>query len=79
LIGVVEEVGPSVQNLKHGDPNPTANDGTMSTKESKASKGEVPLVITRSGTPHPHQLEPEARPKARVRPHRRPHASKLDY
>jgi hypothetical protein len=29
LIGVVEEVGPTVQNLKRGDPNPTANDGTM--------------------------------------------------
>jgi hypothetical protein len=36
-------------------------------------------MITSSGTPHPHQPEPEAHPKARVRPHRRPHASRLRY
>ena len=27
------------------------------------------LVITSSGTPHPHQPEPETHPKAWVRPH----------
>jgi hypothetical protein len=38
-----------------------------------------PLVITSSGTPHPHQPEPEAHPTARVRPHRRPRVSRLGY
>jgi hypothetical protein len=42
-------------------------------------RARFPLVITSSGTPHPHQPEPKAHPKARVRPHRRPHASRLDY
>jgi hypothetical protein len=42
-------------------------------------RARVPLVITSSGTPHPHQAEPKAHPKARVRPHRHPHASRLDY
>ena len=31
-------------------------------------RGEVPLMTTSSDTPHPHQLEPEAHPKARLRP-----------
>jgi hypothetical protein len=37
----------------------------------------VPLVITSSDTSHPHQPDPEAHPKTWVRPHRRPHASRL--
>ena len=31
-------------------------------------KARFPLVITSSGTPHPHQPEPEAHPKTRARP-----------
>jgi hypothetical protein len=37
----------------------------------------VPLVVTSSGTPHPRQPEPKAHPKARVRSHRHPGASRL--
>jgi hypothetical protein len=36
-------------------------------------------VIISSDTPHPHQPEPEAHPKARVRPHHHPRATRLGY
>jgi hypothetical protein len=35
-------------------------------------------VIISSDTPHPYQPEPEAHPKARVSPHHRPGASRLE-
>jgi hypothetical protein len=42
-------------------------------------RARFPLGITSSGTPHPHQPESEAHPKAQVRPRRRPRASGLGY
>jgi hypothetical protein len=39
----------------------------------------VPLVITSSDTPHPHQPEPEAHPESPGETTRRPHASRLGH
>jgi hypothetical protein len=46
-------------------------------KSPRPVEARFPLVITSSGTPHPYQAEPEAHPKARVRPDH--HLMPLDW
>jgi hypothetical protein len=40
-------------------------------QRAQGQRSEIPLVITSSDTPHPHQPEPKVHPRTRARPHRR--------
>jgi hypothetical protein len=45
--------------IKMTHPSPTDSDVTVFSRRVGCREGEVPLVITSSGTPHPYQPEPK--------------------
>jgi hypothetical protein len=64
-------------NIKTTHSNPTTSNVTVLSQRARGQEARVPLVITSNSTPHPHQPEPKAHPKTRVKPHYRPFASRL--
>jgi hypothetical protein len=51
----------------HSSPNASDVDGVQP-KSPRPARARFPLVITSSGTPHPHQPEPKTHPKDRASP-----------